>query len=406
VITEHNSQQTQVTVVPLMLKKALCTLAYYFDGKLHRFYLDENQQVKLKSVDKALNNKEKTLPLLIVARQFYNEQAKTYPIESKSELRKLLALEINDKQLTKHHIWQQKDGQSFVNVWRFNPLVPSAYITLPESLLIALGNESEQVAEVKMNNSLFVGRHNGLIHSALSNAVINNCQRFSMSAGLINNQPVRDILPENLAEHLALSFNQGAMALLPSFSKTPSSIDYLLTLKKIILPFSLVFASYLILSSAYLTTKNYTLQQALLEQTSEVSKALTQQQNFDRNSERYSALQQFLADKNNSAQLWLIMTELFEHARFTNIRIVDGRYILRGSAEKATELLARISQFKMVNNATFDFPTRKSRGQETFVIGFSITADLTPNLDNDLVDNTEIKQEQTVLTPQKEMNNG
>jgi len=397
------SQQIQVPVAPLILKKMLCALAYYFDGELHQFYLDENQQLKLKSVDKETQNKERTLALVIVSRQYYNEKAKTYPIENKSELRKLLALEINNEPSTKYHIWQQKDEQSHVNVWKFDSQVPSAFITLPESLLIALGNKTEQVAEVKVNNSFFVGRHNKLIYSALSNAVINNSQRFCMSVGIQNNQAVKEILPDTIAEYLVSAFNQGAIALLPSFSQTPRSINYLHTLKKITLPFSLVFISYLVLSSGYLVVKNHTLQKALSEQVVEINKALTQQQNFDRNSERYTVLQQFLADKKNSAQLWLIMTELFEYARFSNIRIVDGRYVLRGSAEKATELLARISQRKEVSNATFDFPTRKNRNQEIFVIGFNITIPLTSVMDNSLADETEIKQE---LSKQKEVNNG
>ena len=68
------------------------------------------------------------------------------------------------------------------------------------------------------------------------------------------------------------------------------------------------------------------------------------------------------------------MADIFPTAKFTNIRVTNNRYILRGSATKATDLLETLSDNKQVVNAKFDFPTRKNKGRENFVISFELKA--------------------------------
>lgn len=387
--TEYFYPTKQITTLPFTAKKALCVFGRYFNGNLYRFVLDKDQKLKLQlvehEVDDIENNESKTdkpLPLVIVARKFYNEQAKSYPIESKSELNKLLKLEFNEQPLTKYHIWKKQEGQSLVNIWQFEKTVPVANILLPESLLLSLANEEQKIAEIeiidkdKNNHTLFVGKDaNGLIHSSLSSAGINSYQRFIMATGLTHNQTNRKIPQDTLAEELSLGFNGNIWRIIPHFILPPSEHYYSQLLKKIMVPFSLVFVLYLTTSSLYLVTKQYYLNQGLLGQTEQVEQAITQQQNFDNNLERYTTLQTFLIDKKNSASLWLIMQALFEHAQFTNIRIDNGRYILRGSTDRATDLLEIISQFSNVSDAKFDFPTRNNRGSETFVIGFVLNGE-------------------------------
>jgi hypothetical protein len=372
VISEQTQQHGEIRPLPVILKKILCRFARYFDGSLQGFYLDEHQQLKLKVIEDA----GKRHSLIIVSRNFYSEQAKIYPVENKSELNKLLKLEFNHEPLSRFYIWKQKDARSLVNIWKFEQSVPSAFITLPESLLIALGNEVEQIAEVKRNHDMFVSQHNGLVNSALANEMINSYQRFASSTGVSDSAPVRHIASGAFAEQLAQGFRRGALPMLPSFIQAPEKSSYIKIGKKVGIPFSIVFTFYLIGSSAYLAEKQYSLQQALQEQSQEVDEALRVQQEYESSVERYISLQAFLAEHNNSAQLWLIMIELFEHAQFTNIRIDNGRYALRGSAEQATDLLARISQFNNISEAKFDFPTRISRGRELFVIGFKITGEI------------------------------
>ncbi|WDE13269.1 hypothetical protein [Thalassomonas haliotis] len=368
-ITELPDNPQEVKM-PITLKKALSILGYYFDGRLKRFYLDEHQQLRLKKVE----GNEKSIPLLILSRQYYSELAKTYPIDNKSELKKLLKLEFIDEPSTHYHVWHQKDGYSQVNIWRFVNNIPAALITLPESLLIALGNDDAQVAQVKTDSTLFVGRHNALVHSALSNTVITSCQRFVMSTGVLDSRPIRNISADTFAQQLASGFNKAIFPALSAFIRAPERALNLQIVKKILIPFSLVFSCYLIASSTYLVGINYLLQQGGKDQTKEINQVLAAQQEVDLSLQRFLQLKAFWAEQQNSSQLWLVLPELFPYAQFSNIRIVDGRYVLRGSAQKATDLLARLSSLEQVVDAKFDYPTRKSKGRELFVIGFSFSA--------------------------------
>jgi len=67
-----------------------------------------------------------------------------------------------------------------------------------------------------------------------------------------------------------------------------------------------------------------------------------------------------------------MMAEVFPTAQFTNIKINKQRFVLRGSATKATDLLENLIQHKQVSDAKFDFPVRKYRGKENFVISFKL----------------------------------
>ena len=73
--------------LPLFIKKLLCKVARYYNGKMYHFVLN-NSRLTLAPDE---NSEHKPL-MLIVGRAFYTEQAKSFPIDNKAELNKLLAL--------------------------------------------------------------------------------------------------------------------------------------------------------------------------------------------------------------------------------------------------------------------------------------------------------------------------
>lgn len=132
----------QITSV---LKKILCSFVGYYDGALNCFETSSNGELTLKQVSE--HNIDKKFLILIVARNFYSEQARNYPVENKKELKKLLNLEFSSSSAlskTFFHSWpdckktsDKVNTQSAVNIWQFNNCVPTAYLTLPESLLFS-----------------------------------------------------------------------------------------------------------------------------------------------------------------------------------------------------------------------------------------------------------------------------
>jgi len=394
------SNLADLVELPLVLKKALCSLAGYYNGQLHRFVINESGELSLKEVTSDKADKKPTNLMLIVARPFYSEQARSYPIENKKELKKLLALEADasssGEDLVFHHWPSNKthddkgNSQSQINLWQFSKEVPSAFLRLPETLLLALSCNKNQVLALNTktegdtednehNNEkaeLFVTRSNSSIYSLTKTSVINSVQRFAMSVGVAQSksQTTAIIAKQGLATQLALGCKVLTLPLIASFIQKPKVADRLQLLKNTAIPLLLVLAVYLAGSSAYLVYKENSLQQQLANQSSDVSAALNQQVNVDQQLSRYQALQGFVATQRNTADLWLVMSKLLPQAQFTNVRIAAGRYVLRGKTKKATDLLELLSVNQAVKGAKFDFPVRKSRGQESFVISFELLA--------------------------------
>lgn len=352
------------------LKKILCQFARYYNGKTYRFNLDENQNLILQQVE----HTENKASILIVARAFYSEQAKDYPIDNKAELKKLLALEfaVNDNYHT--HIWGSENGHSQVNIWQFNQSVPSAYILLPETLLLGLSANEQQIITLNSDNSeerkLFIGRLGKVIHSLRSTSIINSTQRFSMSVGIAPSEQNVIIDQNSFAKQISYGVKKLTLPIISTFIQRSQKVDRMQLLKNICLPFFMVLSVYLILTSGYLSLKKYNLQQQLASHSSEVSSALNLQQSLDDKQTRYLALQHFFSNQQTSSPVWLPMAELFPQAQFTNIRLDNNRFILRGTTQQATQLLEQISKHPRIADAKFDFPTRKNRNQDAFVISF------------------------------------
>jgi len=386
--TLTNNNKLKLSIKSLLINKLLCKFVGYFNGQMYRFALNDEKNIELKA-DKAFS------PLLIiVARNYYKEEAQEYPIENKGELKKLLALEQANNEQGYYHIWGNSEGKSQVNKWFFNHLVPNAIIKLPETLLFALSAKKSQVTvvnsiELEQDNNggggntkssdLFIGRSNNLIHSLKSTKLVNSSQRFAMSVGV--SQLEKDIIvkPLQLAHSLSFALTLLPANMLKNFIQKPNTQNKIQWLKSIAIPFFLVFSAYLALSSGYLSYKNYSLQQTLANKRTQINTVLEQQQYFDQQLQRYYALQNFLKDQSTTSSLWLVIADLFPQVNFTNIRIAQNRFVLRGTTEKATDLLEKIAAKVQVQDAKFDYPTRKSRNKEVFVISFKLNINNTTN---------------------------
>jgi len=376
----YSEATSNVSNLPLALKKILVKFAQYFDGTLRDFELTPQGQLQLSENNLNSDAKNNAKPLLIVSRNFYVESIKNYPITNKKELHKLLKLETstlsNEEGNIFYHSWQanhdKNNNQSQVNIWQLNNDVPNAFLRIPESLLLALALPTHTVMQKQANKDVYITRINGLIHSLSESAIINSADTFAMSVG-INQKTQKQVVPSaQLAEAFALGIKKLTLPILASFIKAPKKVERLQLVKTISLPFILVFSAYLALTSAYIVYKKNNLQQQLASQSSNVSIALKQQVDSDEKLAQYDSLKIFLSKQTSHSSLWLIMSDLFPTAKFSNIRVNNSRYVLRGSAIKATKVLELLSKHKQVQEAKFDFPTQKNRGRENFVISFKL----------------------------------
>jgi len=374
------------------LKKFLCASTSYFDGDFHLFSLNSAGELVLSMASEELGNSIKSKQtIVIIARSFYSEKVCSYPVSNKTELKKLLALENStlsaaESNNTFYHCWQtdndkhknnsHDNNQSKVNIWQFKSSVPSALIRLPETLLLALTMPEHKIMQTVAavaKKDVFITHVNGLVHSLVQSSMVNSAPVFAMSVGVNQTQKAQVVESAQLATQLALGFKKLTLPLLASFIKAPKVENRFQLVKNIALPFTVVFSCYLALSSTYLLYKQQSLQQHA-GQNSEVAVALKQQLVLDKQLTRYNAFKGFIAGQTNHTPLWLVLADIFPTAKFTNIRVTNNRYVLRGSATKATDLLEALSDNKQVVSAKFDFPTRKNRGRESFVISFELIA--------------------------------
>jgi len=369
-IVSEQIKESVPKLLSLNFKKLLCKYVSYYNGQLHQFSLDEAFNLTLKPE----NNKDRAIKLLIVSRAFYNEQAKEYPVDNKAELTKLLKLEYAGLSNAFYRIWGSDDGKSQINRWQFNAKLPSALITLPESLLLSFLTNNNQILQANTvnGNTLFVGRVGHLIHSSLKTPLINSSQNFSISAGVAQAPKDYLITSSDFATQIATSIKSLPLPIIADFIQLPKAESKLQILKKITVPFFLMFTLYLVASSAYLLHRQHNIQQKLDSESTEVTKALSQQQLLDRQFTQYSALTNFIAEQQISSPLWLVIAEFFPTVKFNNIQMKDNRVVLRGSTDKATTVLESISKNKLVLDAKFDAATRKSRKKEIFVISFKL----------------------------------
>jgi hypothetical protein len=361
-----NSEKLPQQTLTMIFKKLLCRFVGYYNGQYQQFSLDKKGDLVLQERPKTTKNPA----IIIIARPFYRESSKQYPIENKGEVKKLLQLELQEQANSYFYNWGIKDNHSLVNIWHFNESVPEAFIRIPESLVIAFSANNHQITLCQTDKPIFVSRSKPIIHSMAKAGHINSSTRFAMSAGITQAHPDKIIESRSIGYELAKGLKSLGLSVLASFVQLPKSENRVLLIKKAVVPFAVLCSAYLIVTSAYLTIKVSLLEPQLSQQGSQVNLALQQQSLFDRNIKRYQSLKSLLGSQHNTAPLWLVMLEVFPQAKFTNIGFINQRIVLRGETTKATSLLEQLTNNPLVDNAKFDFATRQIRKKEVFVISF------------------------------------
>lgn len=352
-----------------IFKKIFCAFAYYYDGQYHKFLLNEQGDLVLSEVEKPSSAK-----ILILARKYYQESVKTYPLTNKKEITKLLAMESLVSEQS-HIVWQAKEEQTTVNLWLFDKDAPRGGLTLPESLLLAMTINEKEIVEYSGKQNAFLCRFNQAVYSSIKSSLISNSYFFAQSVGISENDSEQIITSNAFAEKLVQGIAKLPINLLTSFfAKVSDSTKSLIALK-VFVPIVSVFSLYLVLSSAYLVINNISLKSELDSRKEVINSALDQQQKYDQNSRRYQQLQKFYQSQSLLSPFWLVITDITPNSELTNLRLINDRFVMRGKAEKATTILEQVNNLAYVADAKFDFPTRQVRGKESFVISFTLTDD-------------------------------
>jgi len=351
-----------------MLFALLSKITHYYDNGLYAFSSNTQSALELIPIDQ---NQSKSL-LLIACRRYYTELSRSYPIENRSEVKKLVKLEYQGQKVF-YKIAKVDNGKTQVNIWVFSAQLPQAFLTLPESLLFSTLLTNNDILKVNGQHSpLFVAKHNEVVSSQLAGALITNPQSFAMAIGLPGNAKVNELTPEARVSALLTSLKALSIADLSLFFTLPPVKPTSHTIKTALLPSVVLFVMYMFGSSAYLLVYKAYLQSQIEQQTDGINTALDISANMEAQLARYTVTRKFMSKQKDVAAVWLVMVELFPEAEFSRFQLEQGRFVLAGQVERATTLLEQLNAHPFVKEARFDNPTRNSRGKEYFVISFTV----------------------------------
>lgn len=356
-------------------QKLLCKITgYYANNTLYRFVYAESG-ITLMPV-----SPEAYAPhLLIIAKPYYQEQLKNYPIENKKELKKLLALEFSQTKFIYNIIPadtslddKHNDAQSRVNIWQLdkNDLkakIPSLKVILPESFLLALtldnnqilqqdclipsddlSNEKQEQKQPQIKaKKLFVGAANNATVSALNSPLVNNFERFCHSLGLsydvkenslAESSVYQESTAEQLAERLINGLSKCPLSLFTNFFVQETAKKDTPIIKAIALPIVAVFTIYLGVTSAWLYWQQQSLMSEVAAQKMDVNQALQIQEQFIAYQQQFVLLDDFSNQQQARSLFWIIWSELIEDAQISTIRYINNRYVLIGKTNKVAKV--------------------------------------------------------------------
>lgn len=361
------------TKLTLLIKKWLCNNVVYYSDKPYNLVLNAQQQFTLIPTE---GEQTKTPLLQIVGRKHYTEQSENYPVGNKKELVSIIKMNNQSADNNQHshstYIISSLGGdQSKVTYWRFLKL-PAAWLNLPETLLLSNTLAAEQVLNSQAFSAMFVTGHQQSVYSALASPLINSPERFASMFGVPCKQVINIEEPTHYAQTLIAGLKAQPIKQLVTFFTPPTSVINKALIKKTSLIAIALCVAYAGLTSVYLGYKTHSLQTQLAQNKSNVNQALNTLEQFEATNAQLNTLQGFAQNQQLTSSLFFVLQQLVTSAELTNIRFEDNRYIIRGTANKATDALQIIINNPRTNNAKFDYPSRKERRGESFVISFTL----------------------------------
>lgn len=341
----------------------------YYNGTLYKIVYGENGAAQFEL------SKESFKPwILVVSRDYYQESLENLSLTNQKELKAVLTLNNSDEEYNSVYLVNTvTDNQSYFNRWKFPKTLITAMVMLPEGLLLAKSESANTpivVEDDQQKARLFVvGSSNGL-SSTKPTAVINSISRFCQSSGLSQQTSSTVISNKQLPSALLNGLGNLSIKHWAGFWRAPHQSFSFANIKNSLVMVMVCVVVYLSASSGYLHWQQTQLEQQLQQGKSEVNEALNIQDKRNELKSRVEGLSQVVADFKSKTVIWAILLPLFEEAKFDNVRYQDGRFILRGSAPKATVLLSKLVEKNGITDAQFDLPVTSNRARESFTISF------------------------------------
>lgn len=309
--------------------------------------------------------------VLVLGREHYEERQARYPVRRRSDLARVLKLELPRNRETLVHIGPFADDHRTVTFFELKSSVTSlinrALFIVPESLLLSASLDERAVLTVSRDSlSYFVSRTTA---SQLAGGLVKNVGLYAMAAGipldqqsvLSNDADCRVRFAQGIK---SIEFGSWLGFLAPSVRASVRD-----QWQPALMVFSGLLAVYLVLASAYLHGLSLWREHQLAGLGAEVGELAETQRRIDRVVAEHEALARLANGRWETYRAWEVAGQIWNlGGSFTVINMIGPKITVRGSTGDATELLKRISMMPIVDAAKFVAPVRQeSTGQEFMI---------------------------------------
>lgn len=364
-----NHKQKKANVISQYLDKLWHHISYY-DGQFYSLDKTVNSY-SLRPVETGFKAR-----IVILAAPYYREQSLSFPVVDQKELKKMLRLQHKEDQFSL--VQKQDDNHSMINRWTIEKKFSDAWLIIPESVLLTKRLADGEFCVVNTENKFrrIYARVDNVIHSTQLQGVFTSEERFAMSIG-INNYTLKKINKIQVAEQFVHGIKGLNIREILTFLSVKRKAHWHQYLTSLIFPAAGFFALYLALSSIWLLVKGEHVKWQFSQLEQDLGGLLDTQDSLANDLETVRGLLDIVKQQPSYVGLLVSLVPVFESTRLSNIRYENGRYLLRGETEKASELLERITAQPNVENAKFDLPVTQSGAKERFTISLKLTPKLT-----------------------------
>jgi hypothetical protein len=327
--------------------------------------------------------------IAILARNCYREQLQWYPITKRSDIAKLLQIQLVGAGCpVLYVIGAAVNGKTPVTYYYLDklPIAFTAWLYIPETLLLAANlNYGEILSYSNLDNSrtMFVAKAIGGVVSAYKGGVIQSSLQFALSQGM-------NLLPQLSADDAGddniLTGQQLGIALLTqitSFYKLPllglinrKAINYESTVKSFIswgIPSALVFSLYLVIVTQLASLLVESNKSELVQAKVQANSILGQRQSILEMNERLLLLNKYSPSDDRLLQLWEVLSPLYQNGVvFQKVQKTAGKIILQVEATSASKVLGLLISQPGVSNAQFDSAVRRQGNIDEATISFTL----------------------------------
>ncbi|WP_394146920.1 hypothetical protein [Shewanella atlantica] len=356
------------------------------------------------SVGEAANNrsgvaKRATAKVAILSRNCYREQLQWYPIAKKSDVVKLVKLQVqNSPSQVLFIIGETVNGKTPVTYYYLNELTHGlkAWLLLPETSLLGHELSSDTLLSyqtVAPCNTVFVSNSVAGTVSALQGGMIQNLQQFALSQGVTAQHKVHLSVAEHISSLQTQLKQLYKLPLTGLFNRSSLSFDASsATLSRFALPGLVVATLYLVLAAQLSEYKADSAKQELRAATKEANLVLNQYQDINSMIARYNQLKENRPQSTQLLDVWKVLAPMYESGViFSDVQQQQQSVTLRLTADSASQALQLLIKQEGVTNAKFVGSVRRQRDMDAATVQFDLLPEKNASIAQSDVEGDKVK---------------